>query len=141
MFDVGRMHGHGQNHNEVYCPPGILHPSNAWSSTNTVGLLPIFSGGENAVTQEKLAAIRALIQEAFPGANIEEKHDFDLRAERFKIHAPSGTLLLKVSGVYLDDNNIAAIKGDFERWNVLVSLTESKALLVTSDGLQQLNLQ
>lgn len=110
-------------------------------AASSIDLLPIFRKGQYTVIQENLAAIRALIQKAFPEANFEEKHDFDLGAERFKIYAPAGTLLLKVSVVYLDDNDIAAIESDFERWNVFVHLNEAKALLVTSVGPQQLNLQ
>jgi hypothetical protein len=113
----------------------------ASGSPSSIDLLPILRKGTSTVIQEKLAAIRALIQNAFPGANIEEKHDFDLGAERFKIYAAAGPLLLKVSRVYLDDNNIAAIGRDFERWNVFAHLNDAKALLVTSNGPQQINLQ
>jgi hypothetical protein len=91
--------------------------------------------------QDKLAAIRRLIEAAFPTVNIEERHDFDLDAERFRIDASGEILLLKVSGVYLDDNAIANIEADFHRWRVLEELRRQRALLVTSAGSQALEVR
>ncbi len=57
----------------------------------------------------KHSCIEAYLSEHFAGSKIEQKHDFDLLAQSFKVHLPDDSLLLKVSDIFVSDNDEAHI--------------------------------
>ncbi len=90
---------------------------------------------------EKLAAIHQYLSEHFPECAIEQKHDFDRDAETYKVHVEKGTLLLKVGGLFTDDNDIPEILRLFGLFALADVLKEERELgiLVTNNGLEKFN--
>jgi hypothetical protein len=88
------------------------------------------------VNDEKHAWIRDYLAEHFPGSEIEQKHDFDLGAQSFKVHLANYNLILKVSDDFASDNNEAAIALAFKRWDVpaLLQQNSQRIVLITNDG-------
>jgi len=86
---------------------------------------------------DKVEMVNGYLAKKFPMTNIEYKHDFDLDAERFKISFKGETALLKVSGIFLDDNNEEEILRLFDLWDLAGVLAKEKELgvLATSTGL------
>lgn len=85
--------------------------------------------------ENKLQAVREYLNNKFPESEIEEKLDFDLSAQIFKIHKEGHSLLLKVGENFLDDNNQEQIKNTLENQKIAELLEEDKKLgvLVTND--------
>lgn len=88
--------------------------------------------------KDKHAAICNYLAEKFPGCNIEQKHDFDSRAQTFKLHVADGTLLLKVGDEFVDDNGTPEILRLFTRWGLPEVLGKEKELgvLVSQRGIE-----
>lgn len=84
----------------------------------------------------KYSWIKTYLTEHFPGSEIEHKHDFDLRAQAFKVHLSADNLLLKVDENFVADNNETAIAAAFRKWDVAALLKQNseQIVLITSDG-------
>ena len=78
--------------------------------------------------ENKLKVVREYLNEKFPGSEIEEKLDFDLSAQAFKIHKEKHSLLLKVGENFLDDNNQEQIKSTLENQKIAELLEENHEL-------------
>lgn len=87
--------------------------------------------------EDKVELVNRYLAKKFAMANIEYKYDFDLDAEKFKIPFEGETALLKVAGIFLDDNNEKEILRQFELWDLAGVLSKEKKLgvLATSTGL------
>ena len=75
--------------------------------------------------EEKYAAIEKYLSDNIPNKGIEQKNDFELSAQTFKVHAEKEFLLLKVSEPFVDDNDIPAIIRQFEKWGLPGFLTKN----------------
>jgi hypothetical protein len=86
--------------------------------------------------EEKYAAIEKYLSENIPNKGIEQKNDFHLSAQTFKIHVEKDSLLLKVSEPFVDDNDIHAIIRQFERWGLpgLLAKNSNSTVLVGNEG-------
>lgn len=89
------------------------------------------------MSAEKHATILAYLYEKFPDAEVEEKHDFDLGAQTFKILLPKTTLLLKIGDEFVGDNSSAEILRLFNLWSLAEILGKDSKLgiFVTQKGL------
>ena len=84
------------------------------------------------MNDEKLTWIIDHLTTCLAAIQVERRHDFDLKAQTFKINAPAGMLFLKVSDAFLSDNRLADIAAKFRRWNVagfLLTNPEHKVLI------------
>lgn len=88
----------------------------------------------------KLDSVRKYLRNLFPDQEITEKHDFDLGAQTFKISNKAGSLLLKIGGDFVDDNDADQIVDQLKSWDVadLLKQNPEVGLLVTSKGPQSL---
>jgi hypothetical protein len=86
------------------------------------------------VNDEKKATIRAYLSSHFPNATIEEKHDFDVGAQAFKLHVSGGTLLLKVGDEFAEDNSASEILRLFNLWSLAEILGKEQELGVLATG-------
>jgi len=88
--------------------------------------------------EEKHVAIDKYLAENFPGCDIEQKYDFDCRAQTFKVHIADGTLLLKVADEFVEDNVTPEILRLFNLWGLAKMLGKEKKLgvLVSQHGLE-----
>jgi len=80
--------------------------------------------------ENKLNAVREYLSDKFPENQVEEKYDFDLSAQRFKIRRDKGTLLLKVGENFLDDNSESQIKDTLNNQKIAELLAENEELYV-----------
>ena len=89
------------------------------------------------MSTEKQATIHTYLCERFPNAEVEEKNDFDLGAQTFKVLLSKSTLLLKVGDEFIGDNSAAEILRLFNLWSLAEVLGKENALgvLVTQKGL------
>jgi len=85
--------------------------------------------------ENKLDAVRRYLNSKFPGSEIEEKNDFDLSAQVFKIHKDNDRLLLKVGEIFLDDHDEEKIISLLDKQKIAELLEENKTLgvLVTNN--------
>lgn len=85
--------------------------------------------------EKKLEVVREYLKSKFPENTIEEKYDFDLSAQTFKIHKGKHRLLLKVGENFLEDNNEEQIKVTLNNQAIAELLEENKELgvLVSND--------
>lgn len=88
------------------------------------------------MNQEKCAAIRSYIESKFPGCNIEDSDDFNLKTLTVTIQVGSSLRLLKVDKDFIDDNDISEILRQFDLWDLSEILLEEKELgvMITQQG-------
>lgn len=88
------------------------------------------------MNEAKHSCIEAYLSEHFPDSKIEQNHDFDLRAQSFKVHVPGDSLLLKVSDDFVRYNDEASLVASFRRWDVaaLLKANSERIVLITSEG-------
>ena len=82
--------------------------------------------------------ITAYLTEHFPGAKIEQKHDFSLRAQSFKVHVSDDSFLLTVSDEFVGDHDEPRIAALLNQWGVAGHLkaNSDQTLLITTNGPQ-----
>lgn len=78
--------------------------------------------------ENKLGAVREYLKDEFPDKTIDEKYDFDLSAQTFKIRNGRDSLLLKVGENFLSDNNEEQIKTVLHNQAIANLLRENKEL-------------
>ncbi len=90
--------------------------------------------------EKQYAAIEQYLSKSIPNRGIEQKNDFDLSAQTFKVHIEKDSLLLKVSESFVDDHDISWIIAQFEKWKLpaLLSKDSSVAILVGNEGVNVL---
>ena len=88
--------------------------------------------------EDKKAAIYAYLCEKFPNSEVEQKYDFNLGAQAFKIRLRDRVLLLKVGDEFVEDNAIAEILRQFNLWSLAEILGKETELgvLATQRGLE-----
>lgn len=88
--------------------------------------------------KKKFEAIESYLKKHFPGSTIEQKDDFDRRAQTFKVHLTNSTLLLKVGGELTEDNTLEEILRLFDLWALADILGKETELgvLATRHGLE-----
>jgi hypothetical protein len=86
--------------------------------------------------EHKLGAVMQHLDEAFPGCDIVETHSFGADAMSFKIAHYSGSLLLRVSDKFLDNNDSERITEFLRQSDVTNLLVQHPNLgvLITNDG-------
>ena len=86
--------------------------------------------------EEKYAAIEKYLSKSILNNGIEQKNDFDLSAQTFKIHVEKNSLLLKVSEPFVDDNDIPEIIKRFEKWGLpgLLAKNSNSTVFVGNEG-------
>lgn len=86
--------------------------------------------------EKKYAAIEKYLSDRILNSGIEQRNDFDLSAQRFKIRVERDTFLLKVPETFVDDHDIAEIIQKFEQWNISALLKDKSdsAVLVGEAG-------
>ena len=80
---------------------------------------------EIMASREKKMAIEKYLSKNIPNKGIEQKKDFDLSAQTFKVNIEKGFLLLKVWEPFVNDNDIPEIIRQFERWDLPGLLTKN----------------
>jgi hypothetical protein len=78
--------------------------------------------------KSKLDVVRAYLNGEFAGFTIDEKYDFDRRAQTFRICIGKDLLLLKVGEEFLSDNNEQQIRAHLGSWKIADLLRENKVL-------------
>ncbi len=76
--------------------------------------------------EAKLSVVREYLNNAFPGAKIDEKYDFDRDAQTFRIRMGKDLQLLKVGREFFSDNNEADAKAHLDNWEVASLLQANK---------------
>ena len=90
------------------------------------------------VSDSKHSCIAAYLTENFPGAKVEQKHDFSLRAQSFKVFLAGDNLLLTVNDEFVGDHDEQRIAALLIQWGVaaLLKANSNQAVLITTDGAQ-----
>jgi len=90
--------------------------------------------------KQKYTAIEKYLAQHIPNRGIEQKNDFDLSAQRFKVHLERDSLLLKVSEAFVDDNEIPDILRQFDKWGIprLLQKDSNVAILLGNEGVTTL---
>ncbi|OGA76363.1 MAG: hypothetical protein A3G81_01540 [Betaproteobacteria bacterium RIFCSPLOWO2_12_FULL_65_14] len=90
------------------------------------------------MSDAKHSCIAAYLAEHFPGAKIDQKRDFDLRAQSFKLQLSDDNLLLKVSEEFIRENDEPRIAALLKRWEIatLLKANSHQTVLITTDGPQ-----
>ena len=98
--------------------------------------------GPDANTEEeleKLAAVRAYFEEAFPGAEVRNSYDSDRLAQVFQIEIDqaegfrTAVLLTEV----LDEHPVGKLGKMLASWRVAENLRSAKEIVVTSWGVEE----
>ncbi|MGH8403465.1 MAG: hypothetical protein ACRESO_08710, partial [Gammaproteobacteria bacterium] len=89
-----------------------------------------------ATRLQKYAAIQQYLADKFPDSQIEQKNDFDRGAQSFKIEVTDSSLLLKIAGEFIDNNNIDEILRRLDDWNICALLGSEPGfgIMVTENG-------
>ncbi|MHB9142590.1 MAG: hypothetical protein ACYC25_12015 [Paludibacter sp.] len=95
-------------------------------------------GGSAMIDKNKINAIKAYLIDAFPESKVDDKYDFDLGAQSFKIHFDKDLLLLKVDESFIDDNNEEEIKHVFDNKQIKSTLLKNKdkSVFIGSEGVK-----
>lgn len=90
------------------------------------------------MSDSKHSCIAAYLAEHFPGADIEQKRDFDLRAQSLKVQLSDDSLLLKVSDEFVREHDEPRLAALLKRWEVaaLLKANGHQTVLITTDGPQ-----
>lgn len=86
------------------------------------------------MSDSKNFCIAACLTEHFPGAKIKQKHDFNLRAQSFKVHLSDDSFLVTVSDEFVGDHDeprIAALLNQRGGAAILKSNSDQTVLSTT----------
>ena len=90
---------------------------------------------------QKINEVLRYLRVHFPSRGVERKYDFDRDAESFKVMLDRGTLLLKVTETFLDDNDVLLIVDLLDRAQAAEALERTagtgRGLIVTVNGLKE----
>ena len=74
------------------------------------------------MTSKSIAAIAEYLSMHFPSHSIEQRWDFDLRAQSFKVSLQAESLLVKASKEFIADFDPAGVSSRLEHWEVAALL-------------------
>ena len=88
--------------------------------------------------EEKYSEIEKYLSKNIPNQGIEQKNDFDLCAQAFKIRVEKGSLLLMMSERFVDDNDIGSIVQQFNKWDLpgCIAKNSNSMVLVDNEGIK-----
>ena len=93
------------------------------------------------MSEKKYAAIAAFLVERIQQSEVEQKYNFDLKAQSFKVQIPNDTLMLTVSESLVEDFEIPRIIEFLEILRIpsLLIQRSHEIIFVGTEGVQYLS--